>query len=433
MPTAYSTFAGMDDGEPRLELTWTGKDARPGLGACALVECGGGAHTAAGEERGAGRLDNRLIHGDNLAALKALEPEFAGRVKCVYVDPPYNTGSSFAQFEDGRGHVQWLGMMRDRLEALRVLLQPAGSCWVQLDDNESHYCRVLMDEIFGRRNFVANIVWNKSYAVRSNAQFFSTAHEHILVYAKERERFSPNKFRRTDRQESRYGNPDGDPRGPWQSVTMTISLVGGARGRNYARTGVSENIFEAASPSGRSFMPPPNRCWSRNRQGFAALERDKRIWWGPKGNRAPRLKLFLSESQDGILPTTLWADGEEFGLNQQGVRELRALGLPDFPAVKPERLIRKVLEIASDPGDLVVDAFAGAGTTGAVAHKMGRRWILVESGEHCHSHIVPRLRKVIDGEDQGGISEAVGWQGGGGFRLFRPALQSSSKRRGAGL
>jgi adenine-specific DNA-methyltransferase len=413
----------MDEHTQPIALTWTGKEERPSLGACVLVESGGW-HGAARDGRDRDRLDSRLIFGDNLAALKALEAEFAEQVKCVYVDPPYNTGSTFAQFEDGREHAHWLGMMRDRLEVLRSLLAPAGSCWVQLDDNEAHYCRVLMDEIFGRRNFVANIVWNKSYAVRSNAQFFSTAHEHILVYAKDRVRFSPNKFSRTDRQENRYSNPDGDPRGPWQSVTMTISLVGGARGRRYARTGVSENIFEAVSPSGRSFMPPPNRCWSRNPQGFAALERDKRIWWGPDGNRAPRLKLYLSESQDGILPTTLWADGEAFGLNQQGVRELRALGLPDFPTPKPERLIRKVLEIASDPGDLVVDAFAGSGTTGAVAHKMGRRWIMVEVGEHCHTHIIPRLRKVIDGEDPGGITETVGWKGGGGFRFYRLAPAS---------
>jgi len=413
----------MDDGEQRLELFWTGKDARPSPDPCVLVESAGGSYRAA-RESPSDRLDNRLIHGDNLAALQALEREFAEQVKCVYVDPPYNTGLSFVQFEDGREHAHWLGMMRDRLEALRSLLAPQGSCWVQLDDNEAHYCRVLMDEIFGRRNFVANIVWNKSYAVRSNAQFFSTAHEHILVYAKDRDKFSPNKLGRTDRQENRYANPDGDPRGLWQSVTMTISLIGGARGRTYARTGVSENIFETVSPSGRSFMPPPNRCWSRNRQGFAALERDKRIWWGPNGNRAPRLKLFLSESQAGIVPTTLWSDGEEFGLNQQGVRELRALKLPDFPTPKPERLIRKVLEIASNPGDLVVDAFAGSGTTGAVAHKMGRRWIMVEVGEHCHTHIIPRLRAVIDGDDRGGISEAVGWMGGGGFRFYRVAPTS---------
>ena len=281
----------------------------------------------------------------------------------------------------------------------------------------------------GRENFIANVIWNKSYAVRSNAQFFSTAHEHLLVYCKDRSRFQPNKFGRTDKQESRYDNPDNDPRGFWQSVTMTISLVGGARGRQYAKTGKSENIFEVTSPSGKKFLPPANRCWSRNPQGFAALDKEGRIWWGPNGDRAPRLKHFLSEADEGILPTTLWAEGELFGLNQDGIREIRALGLPDFPTPKPERLMQKVLEISSSPGDLVLDSFAGSGTTGAAAHKMGRRWIMVELGEHCHTHIIPRLQKVIDGADQGGISEAVGWKGGGGFRYYRlaPSLLEKDK------
>jgi adenine-specific DNA-methyltransferase len=230
-------------------------------------------------------FDNRLIFGDNLLALKALEQQFSGRVKCVYIDPPYNTGSAFAQYEDGLEHSIWLSMMRDRLDLLRRLLSDSGSCWVQLDDNEAHYCRVLMDEIFGRDNFVANVIWNKSYAVRSNAQFFSTAHEHLLVYCKEREQFRPNRFSRTEKQESRYENPDDDPRGVWQSVTMTISLVGGARGRQYAKTGKSENIFEVTSPSGKKFMPPTNRCWSRSPSGFAALDGENRIWWGPHGDR----------------------------------------------------------------------------------------------------------------------------------------------------
>jgi adenine-specific DNA-methyltransferase len=350
-------------------------------------------------------------------------------VKCVYIDPPYNTGSAFAQYEDGLEHSIWLAMMRDRLDLLHRLLAPDGSCWVQLDDNEAHYCRVLMDEVFGRQNFVANVVWNKSYAVRSNAEFFSTAHEHILVYCKDRPNFKPNKFSRTEKQEARYENPDSDPRGSWQSVTMTISLVGGARGRQYAKTGKSENIFEVRSPSGKTFTPPPNRCWSRNPDGFAALDRDRRIWWGPNGDRAPRLKLFLSESDDGILPTTLWADGDVFGLNQQGIREIRALALPDFPTPKPEKLIMKILEIGSNRGDVVLDSFAGTGTTGAVAHKMGRRWIMVELGEHCHTHVIPRLRKVIDGEDPGGVTEGLGWKGGGGFRYYRlaPSLLEKDK------
>jgi len=413
----------------KLELTWVGKDKRPKLEPRILVEEAEKSYHARQRVSAQDIFDNQLIFGDNLLALKALEAEFAGKVKCVYIDPPYNTGSAFAQYEDGLEHSIWLALIRDRLELIRRLLAPDGSCWVQLDDNEAHYCRVLMDEIFGRSNFVANVVWNKSYAVRSNAEFFSTAHEHILVYCKERGNFQPNRFARTEKQESRYDNPDGDRRGLWQSVTMTISLVGGARGRQYAKTGKSDNIFEVTSPSGKVFLPPPNRCWSRSPDGFSALDRDGRIWWGAAGDRAPRLKLFLSESDEGILPTTLWADGEQFGLNQQGIREIRALGVPDFPTPKPEQLISKVLEIATNPGDLVLDSFAGSGTTGAVAHKMGRRWIMIELGEHCHTHIIPRLKKVIDGDDPGGVTAAVNWRGGGGFRYYRLAPSLLEKDR----
>lgn len=413
----------------KLELTWIGKEHRPKLEPRILLEDREKSYHAPHRVTDHDIFDNRLIFGDNLLALKALEQEFTGKVRCIYIDPPYNTGSAFAQYEDGLEHSLWLSLLRERLELLRRLLTSDGSCWVQLDDNEAHYCRVLMDELFGRSNFVANVVWNKSYAVRSNAEFFSTAHEHLLVYCKDRKLFRSNKFKRTERQESRYENPDGDPRGSWQSVTMTISLVGGARGRQFARTGHSDNIFEVVSPSGRKFMPPPNRCWSRNPSGFAALDQDRRIWWGPNGNRAPRLKLFLSEAEEDILPTTLWADGDVFGLNQQGIREIRALGLPDFPTPKPERLMNKVLEIASDRGDIILDSFGGSGTTGAVAHKMGRHWIMVELGEHCHTHIIPRLKKVIDGQDPGGVTEATDWRGGGGFRYYRlaPSLLERDK------
>lgn len=419
----------MSSKKQKLELTWIGKENRPRLEPRILLEDPEKSYHAAQRVSENDIFDNRLIFGDNLLALKALEQEFYGRVQCVYIDPPYNTGSAFAQYEDGLEHSIWLTMMRDRLDLLRRLLHPTGSLWIQLDDNEAHYCKVLLDDVFGRDNFIANVVWNKSYAVRSNAQFFSTAHEHLLVYSRDRLRFAPNKFGRTEKQENRYSNPDNDPRGPWQSVTMTISLVGGARGRQYAKTGKSENIFEVTSPTGKKFLPPANRCWSRNPAGFDALNADGRIWWGPKGENAPRLKQFLAESESGVLPTTLWADGKEFGLNQQGVRELRALGLPDFPTPKPEQLIRRILEIASNPSDLVLDSFAGSGTTGAVAHKMGRRWIMVELGEHCHTHIIPRMMKVLDGEDAGGITEAVRWNGGGGFRYYRlaPSLLHKDK------
>ncbi|WP_462390919.1 site-specific DNA-methyltransferase [Acidovorax sp. Q11] len=405
----------------KLELTWIGKEKRPKLEPRILLEVPGNSYHAKHRVTEDDIFDNRLIFGDNLLALKALEQEFTGRVRCIYIDPPYNTGSAFAQYEDGLEHSIWLGLIRERLVLLRNLLAADGSCWIQLDDNEAQYCKVLADEIFGRDNFIANVIWNKSYAVRSNAQFFSSAHEHILVYAKDRTQLRLNQFGRSAKQNERYSNPDDDPRGPWQSVTMTISLVGGARGRQYAKTGVSENIFEVTSPSGKVFLPPPNRCWSRNPSGFKKLDADGRVYWGPSGENAPRLKMYLSEAGEGVMPTTLWADGAEFGHNQDGIRELRALDIGDFPTPKPEKLISQVISLASDPGDIVLDSFAGSGTTGAVAHKMGRRWIMVELGEHCQTHIIPRLRKVIDGEDGGGVTESSGWEGGGGFRYYRLA------------
>src|ERR1017187_8687349 len=248
----------------KLELTWIGKENRPRLEPRILLEDPAKSYHARHRVTDNDLFDNRLIFGDNLLALKALEQEFTGKIRCIYIDPPYKTGSAFAEYDDGLEHSIWLAMMRDRIELLRSLLSEDGSLWVHLDDNEAHYCKVLLDEIFGRQQFVANIVWQKSYAVRSNAEFFSTSHEHILVVCKERIKFRPNMFIRTDEQEERFSNPENDPRGPWQSVAMTISLVGGARGRQCAKTGKSENIFEVTSPSGATFLPPPNRCWSRN-------------------------------------------------------------------------------------------------------------------------------------------------------------------------
>ena len=361
--------------------------------------------------------DNWLIQGDNLDALKALLPFHAGRVKCIYIDPPYNTRSAFEHYDDNLEHSQWLSMMAPRLELLRELLAEDGSIWVQLDDNEAHYARVLMDETFGRANFVADITWQKSYAVRSNAEFVSTSTEHILWYAKSRKNFAPNRLARSDQQTARFSNPDNDPRGAWQSITFTISLVSGARGRQFAKTGTSPNLFEVVSPAGVRFMPPAGRCWARTEDGFRALDQDGRIWWGPNGDRVPRLKMFLAETEGGVIPTTLWSSGDEYGFNQDGVRELRLLGF-EFPTPKPEKLICAVLKIATNPGDLVLDSFLGSGSTAAVAHKMGRRYIGIEMGEHAHTHCLPRLQKVIAGE-QGGISKAVDWQGGGGVRFAR--------------
>ena len=361
--------------------------------------------------------ENILVQGDNLEALKALLPFYAGCVKCIYIDPPYNIGAAFEHYDDNREHSQWLAMMWPRLELLRDLLSEDGSIWIQLDDNEAHYARVILDEILGRSNFVADVSWQKSYAVRSNAEFVSISTEHLLWYCRDRKNYSPNKIPRSESQSARFTNPDDDSRGPWQSITFTISLTSGARGRQFARTGESQNIFKVISPSGKVFDPPPGRCWARIEEVFQALNADGRIWWGPNQDRVPRLKMYLSEAEAGIIPTSLWASGEEFGFNQDAIRELRLLGL-GFPTAKPEQLIRRVLDIATDAGDIVLDSFLGSGTTAAVAHKMGRRYIGIEMGEHAVTHCVPRLEKVIEGE-QGGISKSVGWQGGGGFRFYR--------------
>lgn len=372
--------------------------------------------------------DNLLIQGDNLLALKALIPFYAGRVKCIFIDPPYNTQSAFEHYDDKLEHSQWLSMMYPRLVLLRELLAEGGTIWVHLDDNEAHYNKVLMDEVFGRHNFIANVVWQKSYAVRSNAEFFSTSAEHISVHCKQRSLVRIGRIGRSEEQLARFANPDNDPRGPWQSITMTISLVSGARGRQFAKTGVSANLFKVTSPSGSTFDPPARRCWSRGEAEFKRLDQDGRIWWGRDGNAPPRLKMFLSEANDGVIPTTLWASGEQFGFNQDGIRELRALGL-EFPTPKPERLLQRVLELCTQPGDIVLDSFLGSGTTAAVAHKMGRHYIGVEMGEHARTHCLPRLQRVIEGE-QGGISASLGWKGGGGFRfctLGEPAFDHDGR------
>lgn len=360
---------------------------------------------------------NMLIQGDNLDALKSLLPFYAGQVKCIYIDPPYNTGSAFEHYDDNLEHSQWLAMMWPRLELLRELLAEDGSIWVHLDDSEAHYCRVVLDEIMGRSQFVADISWQKSYAVRSNAEFVSTSTEHVLWYCKDRKRFSPNRIPRSAEQTERFGNPDNDPRGPWQSITFTISLLAGARGRQYAKTGESQNLYEIETPSGAIFNAPDGRCWARSKDAYLRLRAENRLWFGPNGDRAPRLKMFLSEAEEGIIPTTLWAGAEDYGFNQDGARELSALGI-SFATPKPEKLMARVLHIASNPGDIVLDSFLGSATTAAVAQKMGRRFIGIEMGDHAVTHCQPRLQKVVDGE-QGGISKAQNWQGGGGFRFFR--------------
>lgn len=397
----------------KLELTWIGKDQRPRLEPRILLEDPTHSYHAKQRVRGGDLFDNRLIKGDNLLALKALEGEFTGKVKCVFIDPPYNTGSAFTHYDDGLEHSIWLGLMRDRLEIIRRLLSDDGSLWITIDDNEAHYLKVVCDEIFGRSNFVATMVWEKDSG-RKNDTDISSSHDYVLLYASNRQlwRKVRNTLERTSEQLERYQNPDNDPRGPWRQ---------GADGT--AKSGGESLLYEITLPSGRVVTPPSGNFWRFSKQTFQAALADNRVYFGKDGNRLPVIKKYVSDIRDGIVPKTWWP-AEEVGSNQEARRDhLRKL-LPDiepFATPKPERLLKRIVEIATNPGDLVLDSFAGSGTTGAVAHKMGRRWIMVEIGDHCHTHIIPRLKKVIDGEDPGGVTQVTDWKGGGGFRYYELA------------
>lgn len=388
----------------KLELTWIGKHKRPKLEARILLEDPEKSYHAKVRSESA-TFDNRLIFGDNLLALKALEQEFTGKVKCVFIDPPYNTGSAFAHYDDGLEHSIWLGLMRDRLEIIKRLISDDGSLWITIDDNEAHYLKVLCDEVFGRGNFVGNIVWQHSIQGKNDAKLLSLHHNYILVYRKS-DFFIRNLLPRTEEHNTNYRNPDNDPKGAWRS--------GDVRSPNYR-----ENLrYIVKTPSGKEIQPPPNG-WRWSEETFNEKVKTGEISFLDDETRVLR-KIYLAD-QVGRVPESIWF-GKEAGTTRDASNHLASIikGV-SFDTPKPEQLIERILQIATNPGDLVLDSFAGSGTTGAVAHKMGRRWIMVELGEHCHTHIIPRLQKVIDGEDQGGISKAVNWQGGGGFRYFRLA------------
>ena len=394
----------------KLELTWIGKEERPRLEPRILLEDQELSYHAGHRVTEADLFDNRLIFGDNLLALKALEQEFTGKVKCVFIDPPYNTGSAFTHYDDGVEHSIWLSLMRDRLEIIRRLLAEDGSLWITIDDNECHYLKVLCDEVFGRGNFVTTVLWRKNYSPKSTARHFSEDHDYVLVYSKAADRWVPNLMPRTEKQDRAYRNPDKDIRGPWKPGDLSA--------RNYYSLGT----YPITTPSGRVIPGPPNAMfWRVSEAKLKELDADNRIWWGKEGANVPAIKRFLSEVKQGTVPQTWWSY-EEVGHTQDAKREVVELfGDDAFSTPKPERLLQRILHIATNPGDFILDSFAGSGTTGAVAHKMGRRWILVELENTCHTHIIPRLKKVIDGDDQGGISTAVNWQGGGGFRYYRLA------------
>lgn len=358
-----------------------------------------------------GTFENRLIHGDNLPALKLLEREFAGQVKCIYIDPPYNTGNKFAHYDDDVEHRVWLAFLRDRIRLLRQFLSEDGSLWVTLDDHGVHYVKVTCDEIFGRAGYQATIAWQKKYSASNNCRGIASITDFALVYSKSN-RFESGLLPRTDEARARYSNPDNDSRGPWKSVDYL----------NQAAPHIRRNLcYDITNPNTGAVVKNPNKAWKYSRAAHERHVTENRIWWGSDGtNTAPRVKLFLSEVRDGMTPHNWWPHADVGHTDEAKKEMIELFGARHvFDTPKPERLLQRIVHIATKPGDLVLDAFAGSGTTGAVAHKMGRRWIMIEQGEHCHTHIVPRMKAVVDGTDQGGISKAVAWTGGGGFRYFR--------------
>lgn len=353
---------------------------------------------------------NMLIQGDNLDALKALLPYYAGQVKCIYIDPPYNTGSAFEHYDDNLEHSKWLAMMWPRLELLRELLAEDGSIWVTIDDNEGSYLKVILDEVFGRKNFIGNIIWQKRTSPANDAIYFSKDHDNTFVFAKNRATWSPRRLPLNSEQTKNYKNPDNDPRGPWNSAAYTCAKSINERPNLY---------YPITQPNtGKAIWPKKTRVWAYGQDAHRRHVEENMIYWGRDGlSESPRIKKFLAQSKP-VVPRSIWLNSD-VGHNQEARAEALALfSETPFTSPKPERLIERVLQVSSAPGELVLDSFLGSGTTAAVAHKMGRRYIGIEMGEHAVTHCVPRLKQVVDGE-QGGISEAQNWQGGGGFRFYQ--------------
>lgn len=362
---------------------------------------------------GSGGSGNRIIQGDNLEVLAWLEAVCSHSVRCIYLDPPYNNGEQYAHYLDDQGHDIWLTELRERLRLLWPLLADNGSIWISIDDREVHYLKVLCDELFGRSSFVSTIIWNHRKS-RENRRVFSNNHEYILVYAKNPVLFAAtrNDLPLTGDVLDRYKNPDDDPRGSWQSVSLNVQ----------AGHAVASQFYEVTSPTGAVHRPPRGRCWAFSQERMLREIEDGRVWFGKSGNSAPRYKKYLQDVAKGLTPQTLW-NADEVGATADAKKHILRLFPEAYPfdTPKPETLLSRVLHIATEPGDLVLDAYLGSGTTAAVAHKMHRRYIGIERGEHAATLCAERIRSVIEGE-QGGVSPQVGWVGGGGcdFELWEP-------------
>src|SRR5699024_10824668 len=346
--------------------------------------------------------DNLIMKGNNLLALHTLKDKYAGKIKLIYIDPPYNTGNDSFIYNDQFNHSTWLTFIKNRLEIALELLSGDGSLWINIDDDEAHYLKVLCDSILGRENFLANIIWKKKYSPQNDAKYFSDMHDHILVYAKDKSNFSINGLLRNDEMDKRYTNRVNDTREQWKSADLSMRRV------------TEKDRYPVSTPSGRVLYPPEGRSWGLSKESFKKHVEDGRIWFGEKGENVPSVKKFLSEVKQTVTPQTIW-DYSEVGHNQEAIQNLNKLfDSSVFTTPKPEKLLQRIINIGSNKKDIVLDFFMVSSTTQADAHKMNRRYIGIEQMNYIDKVSVPRLQKVIEGE-QGGISKEVKWQGGGSF------------------
>lgn len=436
----------------KLELTWIGKENRPKLEPRILLEDPEKSYHAKQRVTDNDIFDNRLIFGDNLLALKALERDFAGKVKCIYIDPPFNTQQAFEHYDDGLEHSLWLSLIRDRMELLRKLLSNDGTLFVHIDDNELGYLITVLDELFGRGNRVSIVTFKQGSATGHKAinPGVVTTSNFLLIYAKDKSEWSPNRvYTAKGERDSRYNqfieNYDAGYK-KWQFITLSKAFARSIDlperglkkklGEDYEKTLLAfvlsnaKRVVRLARPDYNAVSTDARQMIDKSKENTEAvylLEREKYSdMYFVRGERvlfyADKLKLVDGEYIAGEPLTSIWDDILSNNLHNEG-------GVKFPKGKKPEGLIKRCLDLATMPGDLVLDSFAGSGTTGAVAHKMGRRWMMVELGDHCHTHVIPRIKNVIEGDDASGITKAVDWKGGGGFRYYRlaPSLLEKDK------
>ena len=390
----------------KLELTWIGKDESPKLEPRILIEDPDLSYHSKHKISENDLFDNKIIFGDNLLALKALEQDYTGKVKCIYIDPPYNTGSAFEYYDDGVEHSIWLSLIRDRLMLLKNLLSEDGFIFVQIDNNEMAYLKVLMDEIFGRNCFINDIVWKRRGGSANPNNRLNNVTDYVLWYSKTQNADITQLYSRDDENTQNY---------------IAERFTNLLKGRRYMLAPIERNaklgMRETLRYEYNGYIPQYG--WMMSKENLVKLDQAERLHWNGKGR--PNRRVFEDDYQ-GQPIGNLWTDIKV--INPMALERL------DFDGgQKPETLLQRILLLSTKPGDLVLDSFAGTGSTAATAHTMNRKWITIELGDHCHSHVLPRLRKVIDGKDAGGITTNESWKGGGGFRYYKlaPSLLEKDK------